>query len=113
MKTYHTHPSAVRLIEEIIDRIPKIKSGTYNLADPTYYEKGEWRYEDLYFRYHDSTWGIELTIWHMSEGNLASIYLDRDNNGSTLIPRANWNNTWFKTLYEVRNYMPERKSITE
>lgn len=60
------HPTVVRLLHNIVNDTPVKKSGTYNRADPTYFEKGEQVFEykgkRFYFKYNDCTWGIEIEI---------------------------------------------------
>lgn len=105
------HPIAVKLIEDLLERIPMTKNGTYNRQDPTHYEKGEIVQDGLLIKYWDCTWGVEVTISTESgRVELASIYFT-DNGGSRdrLIPRDTWHNKWFLIIKQLIKKMPSRR----
>lgn len=63
------HNSLNNLCNNVIERIPKGESGTYNNADPTYYEKGstyvQWNNKWWKLKYWDCVWGVEITIYRV------------------------------------------------
>lgn len=109
-----THPVALNVIYELIERIPIHQKGTYNKMDPTHFEKGELVTPAYRIKLHDCTWGVELTFYsgtnplHRGHKELAGIYLSRGFAGSEdeLIPRDGWNNSWFKTIKEINSKIP-------
>ena len=96
-----SHPSLVRLFQNIVRDTPVVKSGTYNRQDPTYFEKGwqtfQYGGENFCIEYNDVTWGIEVTISRVTyfpeskaiwrEKEIAGFYLDRDYHATTVIYR--------------------------
>jgi len=93
-----THPSLVKLVDDIIERIPETASGTYNRQDPTAWSKGsldtDYKGTPINLSYHDCTWGIELRI-SIRNKTLGEFYLtwDQEYNGKgwdtipSVIPR--------------------------
>lgn len=62
MKTYK-HPSVIKLVAGIIDRIPVGKRGTYNQAqDATHYEKGKVTVDGYLIEWADYSIGEQLEV---------------------------------------------------
>jgi hypothetical protein len=68
-----TVPYYTNMVEALLDRVPIYKSGTYNNADPTHYEKGSLEVAVGNQRYlietNDVTWGIEIHIYRLIKQN--------------------------------------------
>jgi hypothetical protein len=92
------HIVAIKLVEQVLDLVPVINSGTYNMVDPTHYENG---FSDLGWctvGYNDVTWGVTLTIKDKEAGSRGrSIYFD----GEDLTPQDNWVKGSFLMLREI------------
>lgn len=107
-----THPVAIKLIRGVIDRIPIYKTGTYNRADPTHFEKGEhdMEFENdwIQIETHDCTWGVTLRI-KSCQGPEKEIYLDRGCFGGKdeLIPRESWKPGDLLYLRRLLPHLPE------
>lgn len=101
------HPVALRIIYDLIDRIPIEQTGTYNRQDPTKFEKGVLIVKGLRIELHDCTWGVELTIYSDANARkgyeLAGIYLSRGdrNEGDELIVGNLWHNKWLLILRQI------------
>ncbi|HEY1871416.1 MAG TPA: hypothetical protein VGG71_10170 [Chitinophagaceae bacterium] len=106
---------AIKLVQELIERIPVKSKGTYNRQDPTHYEKGELDFKDYIIEMFDCTWGVEITI-HAKDFRFSSpysdkfqksamggIYLSQDfgYNQSELIPRDKWDSKYFKLFQQI------------
>lgn len=91
MERRTTHPSVIKLIEEVINFIPVVKSGTYNKTDPTHFEYGylELRY-GMAVQYYDVTWGITFKMV-FDKKREQELYLCRDEKESIAIFRDSWN----------------------
>jgi len=61
------NPVLIRLMDDVLARIPETDSGTYNRQDPTYYSKGkkDFTMDGARFRisYWNCTWGVEIEIF--------------------------------------------------
>jgi len=84
MKTIK-NKTAFRLLYNIVCIIPIKKHGVYDVTDPTYFEKGEIKFQydenDYIFKFFDSTWGIEISIIQntpLGIKKIASFYLDEE-----------------------------------
>ena len=90
------HAFLIRKVEGLIDRAYQQSSGTYNIADPTYFSKSIIEFRGYSIFLNDCTWGVEITIKKGSK-ELASIYFtDEGRQRNVLIPRKNWSHKWFR-----------------
>jgi hypothetical protein len=109
------HPVAVKLIEDLIERIPMRQNGTYNKQDPTHFERGWITYNGLTLKYYDCTWGVEVRICTYDDKiELAAIYLTSDwGRRNELIPRDTWHNKWFVIIKQLIKKMPSCRKENE
>ena len=72
-----THPTAIRLFKELVDRIPVQQSGTYNQRqDATAFQKGKIDILGYTVKWNDCTWGEKLEI--SRPGFKTEMYYDFD-----------------------------------
>ncbi len=61
------NPVAIKVISNLIERVPDYKSGTYNQQDPTTFEKGSGLFNVFGNQFqvmtNDCTWGVEVEIY--------------------------------------------------
>jgi hypothetical protein len=80
MKTT-THPAAINLVTRVLHCIPITSKGTYNIMDPTHYEKGSisvaYSGKQFELKLNDCTWGISLKVIHKGK-TIGDFYSTRE-----------------------------------
>lgn len=120
MENLITHPLILSLIDDVLLRIPELKSGTYNLADPTHYSRGDktFMYDEnmpITIEYNDCTWGISFKVWfclYEIDRNsvlLSEFYLSRDGKDSTV----NKQDKWFVGTWKILKDFVKKNEIVE
>lgn len=114
-----THPVAIRIINDLLERMPIKRTGTFNTADPTAFEGFLLKHRGLHIT-ATAAWGTEITIYSGEDEHngieLAGIYLDTkwDYNTQKEIPclytRDGWTFQWFKIIRDINK---RRKPQTE
>ena len=56
------HPLILKMVTDLKWLIPTKETGTYNIADPTYFEKGSIKLGDYTLSFNDCTWAIDYVI---------------------------------------------------
>lgn len=96
-----TNPVAIKLIRDLIDRLPEKASGVYNNADPTAFSSGG----DIFpvlghsfkIKFFNCTWGVEIEIYIIKKISDKSYYAMMEREEKKPIYRRNCNKIEFFT----------------